>query len=121
MQPGPAFPQTVHEGEVVRLTDLAVARNVIQYHSFYNCLLLGPAVLVPTGYMRMSGCGFGVPDLDTLFWEIPPTRIALVGGIAIHHCEILDSNFTGVGFAGSLELRGMLSVSFEQGEGAAGR
>jgi len=98
--------------DVVRLAELTVTTFTLDGLTFRNCQIIGPAILIPQGRTGFAHCRWDAPDLDALFWEILPTRAAVVGAVVAHDCMFSACNFTQVGIAGSTELRRLLEVGF---------
>ena len=94
---------THHVSEVVRLPDLATASPMIDGHSFENCLIVGPAVMLVLGGTTISGCDLG-GDAVALFWLVEPEdRPSVLGAIGARNCEFLGCRFENVGLAGTEE------------------
>ena len=87
---------------VVRLADLAVARATIKDRRFENCLILGPAVVIPTGGGVISDCEFD-GSLEETIWEIPE-NVGRIGAIGLDNTDFISCRFQGVGFAGPAEF-----------------
>jgi hypothetical protein len=91
-------PRTAIRNEVIRLPELAVTEPIIKDADFDNCLILGPAVVVPLGVNFVSSTFEGDPE--ALFWEVPKNRQNVVGAIALLNCTFNKCRFSGVGIAG---------------------
>ena len=72
----------------------------IQGYIFVGCEIHGPAILGFGGTWSITNCDLGVPSLDAIFWEVPPTRQEVVGPIMVIDCTFDHCTFRGVGFAG---------------------
>jgi len=94
--------------EVVRIAQLTVNTVILEGLTFQNCRIIGPAVLVPQGQTSLVHCGFDTPNVDAVFWDIPPTRSFVVGAIAIVDCTFSSCTFSQIGLGGPPELRQML-------------
>lgn len=106
--PQPLTGNRTFRDEVVRIAELTVTSHEIRGITFVNCHVMGPAVLLLAG-SSLQHCSFDAP-IDAIFWEIPPTREAVVGGVLMENCEFSQCRFTAIGFAGPTELR----LAFEQ-------
>jgi hypothetical protein len=86
-----------HTREVVRLRDLFPidGPDVIDGHEFYDCHILGPAVLFLLDFITIVGCSFPSPDV---FWPVETDR-QYFGVIAIKHCVFKTCRFERVGIA----------------------
>lgn len=91
--------------QVVRLADLTVNTAMLENYTFANCRVVGPAVLVPLGNTSVLHCIFGAPDVDSIFWEVPESRDALVGAVGALNCTFSNCQFEAIGWAGPPELR----------------
>lgn len=99
---------TNHVSEVVRIADLATVNPVIDGHSFENCLIVGPAVLLAMDGTSIEGCDLG-GDPIALFWLVDPDlRSKILGAIGIQNCSFRGCRFENIGLAGPEELRTML-------------
>ncbi|GAB3656897.1 hypothetical protein GCM10027596_11660 [Nocardioides korecus] len=87
-----------YRNQTLRIPDLAVVDDVIRDVIFENCILEGPAVLVMLGDGVMKDCTFdGIPDADTLIWEIPPERHMVSGAIVMINCQLLGCRIRRIG------------------------
>ncbi len=83
---------------VLRLSELAGDRALLDGFTFENCYLKGPAILFPRNCMFI-GNQFDAPA-DSILWEIDPSREAVTGVIEASRCTFEGCNFTRVGLAG---------------------
>ncbi len=95
-----------YEGETLRMTDLLGESNVLDGDTFTNCTLRGPAVVWFDGDkpITLKFCEFA-HELDDLFWEVPRTRLGLIGAVMVRNCTFVSCRFVGIGFAGYEGLR----------------
>ena len=88
---------------------------VIRDKRFVNCVIEGPAIMLPVKGCRFDGCDFGDARGDMrnlLVRPLSPTRIT--GAIAVEDCVFETCRFFAVGFTGSEPfLESMLSVAPE--------
>jgi len=97
---------TVFDGVFIPVTALVEARRVtdrprIEGVTFRNCLLQGPAVLVPTTTTKFDNCNLGevAGDRRNLFLKAMGPMI--IGGVSVAGCQFESCTFVGVGFAGN--------------------
>lgn len=95
---------TIHENEVLRLTDLAVASDAIVGHVFENCLLIGPVVLVIANDVVLEGCHLGPPPARQLVWVFADDEQPPLGAVWVPKCRFVNCTFYRVGYAGSSKL-----------------
>jgi hypothetical protein len=93
-----------YTGEVVRLALLAGDDAEIRNLTFTDCDIKGPAVVYFQGG-ETNNCRLAGPDLNAIFWEIPPTRSTIVGAVLVANCKFFGCRFEGVGFAGTAQDR----------------
>lgn len=92
-----------YENEVVRLADLSVTSDMVEGVTFQDCLVLGPAVVVPLGETRIENCSFaGTPD--AIFWEVSEGRDLIIGAVGLSECKFDGCRFERVGFAGGRDI-----------------
>lgn len=103
---------------VVRLVDLAVVDDVIRGLRFTNCLVVGPAVIVPLGATSFVNSGFD-GDQDSLLWELSPQRQSILGAIGVEDCSFAGCRFTRIGLAGPPELVSRLRSTLNDRNDAA--
>lgn len=100
-------------GEVLRLADLTVNTDIIEGYQFSNCRLIGPAVIALLEDVTITHCTWGTPNLEAMFWEVPPTRGDLVvGAIGVRDCLFSNCQFEMIGVAGPPEMRSKLEQGF---------
>lgn len=102
----------VFRNDVIRLADLTVNTMELDGYEFSNCRVIGPAVLLPVGTTSIFHCGWEAPGVDAIFWEIPPTRVYVVGAIVAVDCTFSGCSFQGVGLAGPSALREAMASGF---------
>jgi hypothetical protein len=84
---------------VLRLSELAGDRALLDGFTFENCYLKGPAILLPKNNSMFFGNQFDAPA-DSVLWEIDPSREAVTGAIEATRCTFEGCHFTRVGLAG---------------------
>ncbi|AZH79446.1 hypothetical protein CSX12_13865 [Microbacterium sp. Y-01] len=92
-----------YENEVVRLADLAVTSDTIEGVTFRDCLVLGPAIVIPMSETSITN-GVFTGDPEALFWELNPARELVIGAIGLVSCEFDGCRFERVGFAGGVDV-----------------
>lgn len=100
----------LYEDRVVKITELAGDNGVIENQTFIGCHIKGPAVIIGLENSAITNSNLGGPDINALFWEIPPSRPTIVGAIACKNCTFEKCTFQAVGFAGPPELRQQLAA-----------
>lgn len=105
MQPG----DNVYRGAVIRISELAGERGVLDGFVFEGCDLKGPAVLIPQGSSFVEANLVGDPD--ALLWEIAPDRPEVIGAILALNCTFEGCTFMNVGFAGPPEFVRQIRLS----------
>ena len=113
MSPGMRGEPRDFRNEIVRVADHTVNTSEMRNYTFSNCQIVGPAILLPIGNTSIIECGWDVPDLNTLFWEIPESRPTVVGAVAAIDCTFSGCRFVGIGLAGPRSLRDVLQEGFE--------
>jgi hypothetical protein len=93
----------VRRNEVIRISDLATTTDVVASMTFENCVITGPAVLVPLAGTQFISSAFEAPDPESMLWEIAPTRRYTVGAIGLLNCVFRGCRFTRIGFGGPRE------------------
>jgi hypothetical protein len=103
-----------YRDSVVRITELATTTDVLDGLSFYNCSIVGPAVLVILDGTNLCDCGFE-GDLDAISWELPASKERIIGGIGLRSCTFEGCKFGRIGIAGNetviSQLRSALNPS----------
>lgn len=92
-----------YRDRVIRITELAGDRGVIENARFIGCDIKGPGVIVLKD-STLSDSNLGGPSADAVLWEIPPTRPVVVGAILAQGCEFDRCTFMNIGFAGPPDL-----------------
>jgi len=100
--------------EVVRIAELTVNTSILENLEFSNCRIIGPAVLVLLGGVSIIHPRWDAPDLDALFWEVPPTRELVVGAVGVAHCTFSNCRFEQIGIAGPRELRAQIEEAVSE-------
>ena len=100
--PGPEY-----KGVAVWLPQLFMETSragslVIENRTFIDCLIEGPAVLLPLEGCHFDGCNMGDAQGDPrnlLLQPVGPQRVT--GAVPLKHCTFINCRFLGVGFTGS--------------------
>ena len=75
---------------------------VIENRTFIDCLIEGPAVLLPLEGCHFDGCNMGDAHGDPRNLMLSPQGPQRVTGpIPFKNCQFINCNFLGVGFTGS--------------------
>lgn len=75
--------------------------HVIANRTFTDCLLEGPAVVVPVGGCHFDDCFFGQHGGDPrTLMMVPMGQFQVVGPIPFADCKFVRCKFLGVGFTG---------------------
>ncbi len=97
---------TAFEDVLIPMSALVEARRVtdrprIEGMTFRNCLIQGPAVLVPTATTKFDNCNLGevAGDRRNLFLKAMGPMI--IGGVSVAGCHFESCVFVGIGFAGN--------------------
>lgn len=93
----------VADPRIIRIAEYVDRNGVVKDQEFENCLIQGPAILLPCGegvsaFVDCSFAAFG-EDLDAIFHVIPPgPKNGFVGidGVSFRHCA-----FENIGFGGT--------------------
>lgn len=96
-----------YEGLNIFLPALAIeaARRgeaVIEGKTFTNCMIEGPAVLLPLGACNFDGCNMGDAQGDIrnlLLQPLGPQKVT--GTVAFKDCQFINCQFIRVGFTGT--------------------
>jgi hypothetical protein len=94
--------QTIIENQELNLWDVpreAEDDQVIVNHTFINCRINGPALMVVAGGSIALSRVYFTSNLDTLLWVIPEDRHTVVGGIGIRDCNFINCSFHLIGIA----------------------
>jgi hypothetical protein len=100
--------------QVIRVADLFVTTYELVGLEFSYCKILGPAVLMFDGTQFINPT-FNAENIDTIFWEIPPSRVQVQGAVKFTNCVFSGCTFEGIGIAGPPELRAALERSANPG------
>ncbi len=93
-----AGPGVHYSNTMIHISQLAVTSDVIKDATFTNCLVTGPAVLLPMADTHLRGCQWdGSPD--GLFWPIETGRQSVIGAIALQGCTFEGCRFQRIGLA----------------------
>lgn len=87
----------VYRNELVRISDLATAIDVLEEFVFEGCEIVGPVVLMALDGFQLRNCQLDSPNA---LWDLEPDR-GYVGGVGIRACLFERCTFRRVGFAGS--------------------
>ena len=99
-------PRQSHEGESIRLSELADEQGVVRNHGFLRCEILGPALVVLSGVYFNENRIDGFPD--GCIYDVGEDRQRWVGAIIVDGCPFESCTFSNVGFTGPPEdLRAM--------------
>jgi hypothetical protein len=83
--------------QTIRIPDLTLVSDLLLNLRFEECLLIGPAILVPLGDTTIAGSQFDAPGPDALFWPIDEDRTEITGAIAAQSCEFHNCRFQRIG------------------------
>ena len=75
---------------------------IVENRTFIDCLIEGPAVLLPLEGCHFDGCNMGDAQGDPrnlLLQPAGPQRVT--GAVPLKHCTFINCRFLGVGFTGS--------------------
>jgi hypothetical protein len=91
-----------HVREIIRIVHMAGDEAVIRGHTFEDCTIMGPAVLV------FRDCDLVDPTLrgklDAILWEVWPDREWVLGAVLVERCRFLQCRFENIGIAGPKSL-----------------
>ncbi|MNE14174.1 hypothetical protein [uncultured Brevundimonas sp.] len=99
--PGPEYKGNVWLPQLFMETSRAGV-PVIENRTFVECLIEGPAVLLPLEGCRFDGCNMGDAHGDPrnlLLQPVGPERVT--GAIPLKNCTFINCRFIGVGFTGT--------------------
>ncbi|MET4684033.1 hypothetical protein [Brevundimonas faecalis] len=75
---------------------------IVENRRFENCLIEGPAVLLPVEGCNFDGCNMGDAHGDPRNLMLAPQGAQRVTGpIPFKNCQFINCRFLGVGFTGS--------------------
>ena len=110
----------VFEKVRVPITHLAEALDlkgeVLRGRRFVDCVVHGPAVVVPGDETRFNGCNLGdvAGDVKNLFLRTTGPRI--IGAVGLNDCVFEGCLVIGVGFAGTDEYVAAMLKSLSPNE-----
>lgn len=84
---------------LVRIADEARADWIVEGRVFEDCIILGPAVLLPFGVNEITG-GLIEGDPEAIFWESDQPGRGLTGAVVIKNCTFKNCRFVRIGFVG---------------------
>lgn len=76
--------------------------SVIEGKTYRNCMIEGPAVLLPLGACNFDGCNMGDAQGDIrnlLLQPMGPQKVT--GTVAFQNCQFINCQFIRVGFTGT--------------------
>jgi len=103
-----------HDGEVIRIAELAGDEGIIEGLEFTDCVIKGPAVLVLQGRSSLSKNDFE-GEIDAILWEIPQRRRNVIGAILVKDSTFEGCTFMKVGVAGSPSFIRKMRKNLEAG------
>jgi hypothetical protein len=92
-----------YDGASVRVVQLAESTDLIQGFQFFDCDIIGPAVLAVLDHVTLAHNTFD-GDMESVLWEVPHTRTRVLGAIGIRDCTFQDCRFHRIGLAGTAEF-----------------
>lgn len=93
---------------------------VIENRRFENCLIEGPAVLLPLEGCNFDGCNMGDSHGDPRNLMLSPQGPRRVTGpIPFKNCQFINCNFLGVGFTGAPAFLDNMAEVLTQARGGA--
>lgn len=84
-----------YSDQTVRISELATDSDLLEGLSFENCVIVGPAVLVPMG-CKFDDASFEGNAVD-IIWDIDPAREHIIGAIGLKECTFERCQFTRIG------------------------
>jgi len=90
-----------YRNTTIRISDLVVTTYALEDLIFENCVIMGPAVLLPLEGVAFNECGFDAPGAEWIIWRIDPGRPGVTGAIGVNRCEFHSCRFVGIGIATS--------------------
>ncbi len=76
---------------------------IIKDKTFTDCLIEGPALMVPVNGCEFEGCNLGATkDPNSLFYS--PKGPVLVGAVPFENCRFINCRFSQVAFTGHADL-----------------
>jgi hypothetical protein len=73
---------------------------VIEDRTFRDCIIEGPAVLLPVDACNFDNCDFGSTSGDIRNLILRPEGARVTGAIAMTRCLFFDCRFVAIGFTG---------------------
>ena len=93
-----------YRNTTIRISDLVVTTYGIEDVTFENCVIMGPAVLLPLEGVVFNECGFDAPGAEWIIWRIDAGRPGVTGAIGLNRCEFHSCRFVGIGIAANDEF-----------------
>lgn len=87
----------VYRRQTLRITDLTLVSDVLQGLRFEECLIIGPAIIVPISGTTIVNCQFDGPGPEAVFWPIDDDRSMIVGAIGARDVEFYGCRFQRIG------------------------
>jgi hypothetical protein len=87
---------------IATLPDLATS-DILEGFEFIECEILGPAVLAFIDRVTLTYSSFD-GDFNAMLWEIPMSRLRVIGAIGLSNCTFTRCTFRRIGFAGPAEF-----------------
>ena len=93
---------------------------VIEGRRFENCLIEGPAVLLPLEGCNFDGCNMGDAHGDPRNLMLSPQGSQRVTGpIPFRNCQFINCRFLGVGFTGAADFLDNMARALAQPQDGA--
>ena len=112
-----------YHGELVpiaRLMDAVIeAGGDLKGYSFVDCIVRGPAVLIPGPTTELIDCNLGEVSGDVRNLFLQAAGPLIIGAIPVEGCRFEGCLFIGLGLAGNSEFIASMSASLKQSGGAA--
>lgn len=94
-------------GQSFRLVDVCEG-NRISGKTFEDCVILGPAVIAPSGFTLLHDCTQITREIGGNAWPLDPasapgTWLVRDGAVLCENCRFLHCQFDGIGFANPKE------------------
>lgn len=92
----------------------------IENRRFENCLMEGPAVLLPLEGCNFDGCNMGDAKGDPrnlMLTPMGPQRVT--GPIPFRNCQFINCRFLGVGFTGAADFLDNMAKALTQPQDGA--
>ena len=105
----PSFMETARAGTMI-----------IEGRRFENCLIEGPAVLLPLEGCNFDGCNMGDAHGDPRNLMLSPQGPQRVTGpIPFRNCQFINCRFLGVGFTGAADFLDNMAKALAQPQDGA--